>query len=61
MRLLDFIEVRADTRAGPAPGRNLAGQLPLAGPTDEPGDAPDAAMLAPTVEPRWSLWGDAEA
>jgi hypothetical protein len=61
VRLRDFIEVRVDTRADPGPGRDFAGHPPAAGQIDDPGAQPDAAVLAPSAEPRWSLWGDAEA
>jgi hypothetical protein len=57
VRLLDFVEVRAEG------DRDAAGSVPA---TDtRPGDAPDQAPAQPFVtsagEPRWSLWGDAEA
>jgi hypothetical protein len=43
VRLLDFVEVRAETT------------------TDVPAVLPEATHLASPAEPRWSLWGDAEA
>jgi hypothetical protein len=55
VRLLEFVEVRAevarDGRTGPA----------IASSSGEPDEAPDATLLASAAEPRWSLWGDAEA
>ncbi len=52
VRLLEFIEVRADVgREGPAVSSSAAG----------PDGPPDAALNASAAEPGWSLWGDAEA
>jgi len=55
VRLLDFIEVRAEA------GRDAGDGPASTSPSDEPGDGADASFLAQATEPRWSLWGDAEA
>jgi hypothetical protein len=54
VRLRDFIEVRAGSARGAdhPPDRNRS---------DEIGEPPPASLLGVTSEPRWSLWGDAEA
>lgn len=49
VRLLEFVEVRAEV---PGEGATAGAGLPADGPLD--------ALLAAGVEPRWSLWGDAE-
>jgi hypothetical protein len=54
VRLLEFVEVRAGA-AGEA--RNGDPGVPA---SDAAGPA-DATMVASAGEPRWSLWGDAEA
>jgi hypothetical protein len=58
VRLLDFIEVRAEA------GRDAGGAAASTSPGDEPGDVPTempaSHVLAAASEPRWSLWGDAE-
>jgi hypothetical protein len=55
VRLRDFIEVRADA------GRDVATRSPAAGRTDDSVDPPAVPVLGSSMEPRWSLWGDAEA
>jgi hypothetical protein len=45
VRLLEFIEVRAEAMRSPG----------------EPESSPDTTLLASAAEPRWSLWGDVDA
>ncbi|MEA2609334.1 MAG: hypothetical protein QOJ75_1577, partial [Chloroflexota bacterium] len=55
VRLLEFVEVRAEVGRDGRPVSGTAGASP------EPDGSPDGTLLAPTTEARWSLWGDAEA
>jgi hypothetical protein len=55
VRLLEFVEVRAEVRRD---GRPAPGSADSSG---EPDASPDTTLLTATTEPRWSLWGDAEA
>lgn len=61
VRLRDFIEVRGGTprAAGPGGAAAVPPDPELAGPP--PVDLPGTSVLAAATEPRWSLWGDAEA
>jgi len=55
VRLRDFVEVRVEA------GRD-AGEEPItASQTGESNEPSEAPFLAAATEPRWSLWGDAEA
>jgi hypothetical protein len=57
--LRDFIEVRAE------PARGTGGAGANAVPSDDPGNGSAELLGTPgpsaATEPRWSLWGDAEA
>jgi hypothetical protein len=55
VRLRDFIEVHAVT------AREVEDHPPVASRGDEIGAPPVASLMEANVEPRWSLWGDAEA
>jgi hypothetical protein len=53
VRLLEFVEVRADAAAE---ARSAGAGSPAGGAVEPPA----ASLLASASEPRWSLWGDAE-
>jgi hypothetical protein len=61
VRLLDFVEVQTEAHAEAHDGIGTSPPTPRTPPGEDAGGAAGPHFRSTSGEPRWSLWGDAEA